>query len=274
MSWLSTAWNVGIDLNVIGNLAAIRQNTAVAQQMSDEMKAAAMALLAKDTYLDYLKDEICAVRQAVEQLQSTQFSDRKQEAIAYELLYSLVQRSAIDPSYFSNLYDKDYIATTTRMLRMQRNKLKKEFSYDGWYEIQFAANHELGKKKEQLVPGLQAIFGDGDLADVLTSAVAYGYAPPFVQAATATVYCTACGTSNATNEWFCNKCGKNLVTERYKTISRTPSVHPNPKIEPGGVNRPAPQPAVNRSAWVRCAKCGLDNSASQFLCAQCGARLK
>lgn len=273
MSWLSTAWNVGVDLSVIGNLAAIRQNTAVGQQMNDEMKAAAMALLAKDTYLDYLKDEICAVRQAVEQLQSTQFSDRKQEAIAYELLYSLVERSAIDPSYFSNLYDKDYIATTIRMIHTRRNKLRKEFTREDWYGIQFAANHELGKKKEQLVPGLQAIFGDDDSADVLTTAVVYGYVPPFIQAATATVYCTACGTSNTTNEWFCNKCGKNLVTERYKTISRPPSV-PNPKIELGGVNRPAPEPAVNRSAWVRCAKCGAENSASQFLCAQCGARLK
>lgn len=273
MSWLSTAWDVGVDLSIISNLAAMRQNTDVSRQMSDEMKAAAIALLAKETYLDYLKDEICAVRQAVEQLQSVEFSDRKQEAIAYELLYSLVQRSAIDPTYFSNLYDKDYIATTIRMIRTRRNKLRKEFSREDWYGIQFAANHELGKKKEQLIPGLQAIFGDDDAAEVLTTAVAYGYTPPFVQAATATVYCTSCGTSNTANEWMCTKCGKNLVTERYKTISRT-AIAGKSKSELIGMNRPAVEPVVNRSVWVRCSKCGVENSASQFLCAQCGARLK
>lgn len=272
MSWLSTAWNVGVDLSIIGNLAAIRQNTT-AGQMNEEMKAVAIGLMAKDTFLDYLKDEICAIRQVVEQLQSTHFPDRKQEAIAYELLYSLVQRSAIDPTYFSNLYDKDYIATTIRMIRTQRNKLRKEFSVEDWNRIQYAANHELGKQKEQLIPGLQAIFGDGELADVLTSAVVYGYAPPFVQAATAKVYCTACGTANTTNEWLCTNCGKSLVTERYKSISRPPIVV-KPKIEPGGVNNPAPEPVVRRSAWIRCSKCGMENSASQFLCAQCGARLK
>ena len=272
MSWLSTAWNVGVDLSVIGNLAAIRQNTS-AGQISDEMKAVAIGLLAKETYIDYLKDEICAVRQAVEQLQSTQFSDRKQEAIAYEMLYRLVQRSAIDPSYFSNLYDKDYIATTTRMIRIQRNKLKKELSSEAWHELQFAANRELGKNKEQLVPGLQAIFSDSDIADVLTSAVVYGYAPPFVQAATAKVYCTACATGNTANEWLDPTCRKNLVTAPYKKIPQSPILR-NPKIEPGGETKPTSQPVVNRSVWVRCPKCNMENSISQFLCAQCGARLK
>ena len=65
MSWLSTAWNVGVDLSIIGNLAAIRQNTT-AGQMNEEMKAVAIGLMAKDTFLDYLKDEICAIRQVVE----------------------------------------------------------------------------------------------------------------------------------------------------------------------------------------------------------------
>ena len=278
MSWLSTAWNVGVDLSIMSNLIGIRQGISANQssnaELNEELKIVAVAMAASTAYVECLKEQIFLLRQAAEEFAHLEFTDLKQEAIIYHLLCRLLQQSPIDVTLFTELSDKDYVSATSRMLRVRRRMIKKQCSEQMWSEVETIVEGLLRMTKHEANRELHSILKDTEVVAFIPLTITYSQQPAFVQAGMATVRCTKCQTRNAANLWLCDNCGKPLLNERRKVVPQTATEsQPGPGIP--AIFKAAPQPTPESgSNWITCRKCGTDNPKSSFLCANCSNRLK
>ena len=272
MSWLKTAWDVSTDLVLISNLAGIRQSVDTGRQPSEEERTVALAVMANNAFLDSLKDMLCALRQSYEELTDYTFENVRDEAIAYQVLYRMSRQWPLAPSMFGDLYDKDYAASTLRLIRTRRRTLRQTFSHEDWMDVEKAVMSVMIRDESTARSFLAPYIVTDRLVEVLPLHLLDTAKARFFLAGSATVTCSKCSKTNTTNVWLCENCGKSLANERHNSIG-TPAVSVGPSANsPAQLNTPPPAPTQGAS-WVVCSKCGLTNSRSSYLCANCGARL-
>ena len=112
MGWLDIAF----DAAMLGTQISQRNKLQQLQQQHADVAAIQAVVLV-------LRREIFKFKQTGEEIVALAVTYPKQAAGALELLYQRFQQAGLIPDLFPELGDKEYVATATRYLRDQRERL-------------------------------------------------------------------------------------------------------------------------------------------------------
>lgn len=272
MSWLQTMWDVGTDVAVISNLIGIRQAITSNKQPTEEMVEAALATMLSSTFNDYIRNKAFVFREAAEELAAFDFPSQKHEAIAYRLLFRYIQKSAVDQRYFSDLYEKEYIGSTLRQVRIRCRQLRMQLPNEEWNDVVNTVESILRMSENQARSFLNSTQNNEEVASILPLFLNDEKQPPLITATLATVNCSKCNALNSSNVWICEQCGKNLFKERDDVTPRVFKPKADNQVTESQSDVSVGQ--VLATKWINCPKCGYENSSRDFLCANCRNRLR
>ena len=200
MSWL----DVVTKLSLVAASASVVGRTVELQQRETE------AVL-QGAVLQQLRNQIFAYKQVAEELLITEDAPPKHIAAIMKLSEQLLAKSGLTPDLFTELYDKEYVASTSRCIRMNSRRLVGQLQIDDQREIEALVSALMQSNKYAAAQLLRNFFGNDSLLTLFnwpenqmpTQNTTSEYHARFVA-------CPKCGLENTTRVKYCEKCGARL----------------------------------------------------------------
>jgi len=136
MSWMNTL----LDIGIMGMQA--NQSQKLHQLQQQQAGAAAVQAL-----IQALRDEIFKYKQAADEVLAMEVSDPKAAVVAMRILYIKLQEFGVTPDIFPELSDKEYAASTIKLIQGNSERLMADFPEEEQSEIEQIASAVLNLPK-------------------------------------------------------------------------------------------------------------------------------
>ncbi len=272
MSWLKTVWDVGVDLSL---LSGQMSTTTRLESFRQQNEQAGMVANVGYRMHQYLQIQIFAFRNAIEELLILEPVTTFKMSAALMFLEKLFEGSGIKPELFPELYEKEYVAATYRIIRINRRYYWKQIIDQDQKAIYEFVTQVFNSNNEEHTENLMhKFFEDSALVNlILIRPLGFDIFTelqtkvPEVEKTETSVsnftLCSKCGAENTNNRWICIRCGGKLDK-------------PNSTITQQSETRATPSVSIKRgnSLSVKtCPRCKEQNSSSKRYCTNCGAKL-